>query len=133
MSQPPPVLDFGDVIADLAIYLRHHPMLLGVNVVTDMVDYRRGDDCLLLDRSGGTRDRFYDNAFIVIEARGSSQDRAYEITQAARSIAWASPGTMLDVVAVEDVAGPLRLTDSVNQDQFYRFSVMLKKKGRKAP
>lgn len=126
---PPSDLLFHDVMAELAFLLRDHPALDEVTVTTELSQYEQGDRLLSLERSGGRRDRLFDNAYIVFEARGEDYDDCYDITQAARSICWNAPSVIPRLVHVEDVAGPMRLVDPVNQDLFYRFSMMFRSQG----
>lgn len=128
-QSPPSDLLFGDVMADLAFMLRDHPALAGVDVVTDLSQYEAGDRTLSFERSGGRRDRLFDNAYLVFEARGTDYDDCYDIAQAARSIVWSAPGTVPGVTHVEDMAGPMRIVDPVNQQLFYRFSLTVRSQG----
>lgn len=128
-GHPSADLLFNDVMADLAYLLRGHVLLEDVTVTTELSQYEQGDRVLSLERSGGRRDRLFDNAYIVFEARGEDYDDCYDITQAARSICWSAPKVISRLVHVEDVAGPMRLVDPVNQDLFYRFSMMFRSQG----
>ena len=127
-----PVILFGDIVADIAIYLRAHPMMSGVDVVTTMTGYERGDRNLYLNRTGGTRDRFFDSATIMMESRGRDQDDAYDIAQLSRAISWTAPNSVGGVVRVEDVSGPLRWDDDVHAEIFYRYSMRFVSKGDEA-
>lgn len=128
-QSPPSDLEFGDVMASLAVLLRDHPALDGVTVTTEMSQYEAGDRVLSFERAGGRRDRLFDNAYLVFEARGTDYDDCYDIAQVARSIVWSSPKSVPNVVRVEDVAGPMRIVDPVNQQMFYRFSLTVRSKG----
>lgn len=128
LQSPPPLL-FGDVAADLSIYMRAHPMMSGITIATDMKDYAGGDRYLYVSRAGGRRDRFFDNAYLVFEARGTDYDDAYDTAQAARALAWAAPTQVNHVTHVEDISGPLRMMDPVQQVMFFRFSMTFRSKG----
>ena len=125
----PPVLVFGDIVADLAVLFRQHPLLAGVNVVSDQKRFDRDESSLYLYRSGGRRLRFFDIAYVMFEARAPHLDIAYDISQAARGIGWSVPGRIDDVVAVEDGSGPLLLTDAVNGDSYYVSSTNFRTRG----
>lgn len=127
--QYPPVLVFGDIMADLAILFRNHPMLDGVDVVSDLKRYEKGDSNLYLHRAGGRRVRFFDTAYVVFEARAPHLDVAYDTAQATRAISWTAPRRITEVVGVEDGSGPLLMTDKVNGESFYVFSTNFRSKG----
>ena len=124
-------LAFGDVMADLATLLRNHTLLEDVTVSSDMSKFQQGDRMLLLERAGGRRDRLFDDSHVLFEARGEDHDDAYDIAMAARSICWTVPKLIGPIVKVSDVSGPLRIVDPVNQDLFYRFSMMFRVKGKR--
>lgn len=125
----PPALDFGDVVADLCLMLRGNPLLGGAAVVTDLTGYQAPQRVVYLERAGGTRSRFFDDAYIVCEARGVNYDDAYELAQAARSLLWTSPKTVTNVKNVTEVVGLMRLADPVTEDQFWRWTVTVRRQG----
>lgn len=129
MFQYPEPLVFGDVMADVAYWLRADALMTDVEVVTDLSGYEAGQRCVYIERIGGTRDRFYDSASLMFEARGTDYDDAYDICQAARALLWAAPGNIARLVHVDDIAGPSRWMDPVNGLPFYRFSMMFRSKG----
>jgi len=125
----PQVLVFGDIMADLAYYLRGSNLLDDVAVVTDLRRHDRGSRSLLIDRSGGRRDRLFDLTYLIFEARGEDYDDAYDIAQSARGLLWSAPKSIAQLVHVEDVAGPMRLLDEANEELFYRFGMRFKVRG----
>jgi hypothetical protein len=128
---PESPIAFGDVNASVANFLRDNAagLLDGVTITDVMSDFEAGDRVLLLWRSGGRRNRLFDNAYLVFEARGEDADDALTIAENARALVFQAPASMTRVVHVEDMAGPMRLHDPVNQTLFYRFSVSLRVQG----
>lgn len=127
--QSPPVLLFGDIVAEVCTKLRAHSMLSGVTVADNKHDYEHPARWLYVERSDGERDRFFDDAGLLFEARGANTDDAYDIAQIARAICWTLPGQITNLVRVTDLAGLTRVNDPVTHESLYRFVMAFKVKG----
>lgn len=120
--QPPPVLEFPDVIADMCRLLRDDPALAGVNITATRTTLTAGRPSVFIERAAGQRDRFFDSPYLIFEVRAGSDDRAWDITNRVRGLLFAATSRM-GWTNMFEVGGPSFFADLPESDPFYRFTL----------
>lgn len=122
--QPPEVLEFPDVVADICHLLRSDPQLAGVNITGNKATLANNAPSVFIERASGTRSRFFDSPYLIFEVRARNDDRAWDITNRVRGIMFASTRRM-GWKNLFEIAGPAWFNDVPTADPLYRFTVSL--------